>query len=480
MDPTTSCPPSEISLEFLKTAATPPANDPGKDPGKSPGTLRTKKRESSAKRPATWTPPPNQEKNDFVPREPSSLQETGLTEAQVEALVLKVLFNVGSASGRQIAGQVKLPFGVVNEILAFLKSQLLVMYRGSAGPNDFEYVLSDKGMDRARRLAEQCTYFGAAPVNLEQYVEGIERQSVLKERPKMADIQRALADMMLPEEMVNQIGQAINFGRGFFIYGAPGNGKTSIAERVVQALGKTMWIPRTVSVTGEYIRLFDPSNHVEIPLTEEEKAAGFRYDTRWVRIERPTIVVGGELQLQHLDISTNIQTGINEAPFQMKSNGGALVIDDFGRQRVSTSELLNRWIVPLEKQHDYLCLPSGRQVQIPFEQLLIFATNLEPRDLVDEAFLRRIPFKIEVHDPTEKEFKRLFALITKRHGFRVEGNPVDHLFATHYHPKNRPLRYCHARDLLGQAKNYCEFLDKPLVLDEALIDRVIANYFAGL
>jgi predicted ATPase with chaperone activity len=279
--------------------------------------------------------------------------------------------------------------------------------------------------------------------------------------------------------MLARLGPAINSGRGMFLYGAPGNGKTSIAERVTQAFGQHIWIPRAIGVDGEIIRLFDPVNHVEAPL---ERGSGLldqsRIDKRWVRIRRPTIVVGGELTMDNLEVSLNTSTGICEAPMQLKSNCGTLVIDDFGRQRMSIDELLNRWIVPLEKRYDYLNLPNGKKIQVPFDQLVIFSTNLEPRDLVDDAFLRRIPYKIEVVDPSEDEFRQLFQIMCPIMGFKFDKRSVDHLIEKHYRQVGRPFRCCQPRDLLLQIRNHCLYQKQEPILNSELFDFAVENYFA--
>ena len=279
--------------------------------------------------------------------------------------------------------------------------------------------------------------------------------------------------------MFDRLGPAVNSGRGLFLYGAPGNGKTSVAERITAAFGEFIWIPRAITVDGEVIRLFDPVNHVEAPL---EAATGLldcrRIDKRWVRIRRPTIVAAGELTMAALEVAFNSSTGISEAPLQLKSNCGTLVIDDFGRQRIRIEELLNRWIVPLEKHIDFLSLPNGKRVEVPFDQFLVFSTNLEPRDLVDEAFLRRIPYKIEIVDPTEEEFHNLFKFMAAKLGFTYRREPIDCLIEKHYKAVGRPFRFCHPRDLLLQIRNYCTYHKQPLALNSDYFDIACENYFA--
>jgi predicted ATPase with chaperone activity len=420
--------------------------------------------------------------SDWMPHEPQTLAETGLDPSDIEALIVKLLLSSGATVGRRIAEQVRLPFGLVAEVLRGLKAQLLVNYKSQAAMGDFEYELTEDGQRKARWEVERCTYCGAAPVPLDEYIASVARQSVRKARPKLPQVAAALADLTLPPAIISQVGQAVYAGRSLFLYGRPGNGKTSIAERTIRAISHYIWLPRTITVTGEIIRLFDPRNHQEAPL---ENGAGqlldtLQYDRRWVRIRRPCIVVGGELKLEQLEITSNAATGIIEAPVQLKSNCGALVVDDFGRQRCSTSELLNRWIVPLEKGQDFLNLPSGRQIQVPFDQLLVFSTNLEPEKLVDEAFLRRIPYKIEVQDPSAREFRELSKYWCEKLGIEYLDDVLQHALAKHFIDAKRPIRYCQPRDLMLQVRAFCEFHDLPMVLTQKGLDVAVKNYFAGL
>jgi hypothetical protein len=416
----------------------------------------------------------------FVPREPQTLEEVGATVADIEALILKQLLVCGLATGRKIADQIKLPFGITQEVLRGLKHQLMVNYKSQAPMGDFEHELTLEGEAKARWHVERCTYCGAVPVSLKEYVAAVEKQSIRKARPKLPDLCAAFSDLLLPPAVISTIGQAVHTGRGLFIYGPPGNGKTSIAERVIKCTEQYIWIPRTITVTGEIIRLFDPMSHEEAPTASQGLLDLARYDRRWVRIKRPSIIVGGELQLEHLEFANHDVSGIIEAPFQMKANGGALVIDDFGRQRVSAVELLNRWIVPLEKGHDYLTLPSGRQIQVPFDPILIFSTNLEPKKLVDEAFLRRIPYKVEIADPSPREFRDLIKQWCHKLDIEFRDDAVEHLLTRHYVEAKRPMRYCHSRDLMQQVQTFFEFHEMPKVLSAKAFDVAVKNYFAGL
>ncbi|MEX2174366.1 MAG: AAA family ATPase [Pirellulaceae bacterium] len=418
----------------------------------------------------------------WLPPEPQSLAGAGIDLAVVEALVLKLLATSGPTVGRRIAEQIRLPFGLLSDALRSLKSQALVNYRNQATVGDFEYELMEDGQRRARWEMERCTYCGAAPVLLHEYVAAIERQSVRNARPKLPQVCAALQDLCLPPTTISQIGQALFCGRGLFLYGQPGNGKSSIAQRAIRALDQHVWIPRTITVTGEIIRLFDPASHEEVPLepASEQLLDLLRYDRRWVRIRRPSIVVGGELRLDQLEITVHASSGILESPVQLKSNCGTLVIDDFGRQRCSAAELINRWIVPLEQGHDFLQLPSGRQIQVPFDQLLVFATNFPPNTLVDEAFLRRIPYKIEVTDPSPRDFRDLMCQWCGRLGVEYQAEAVEHVLIKHFSDAQRPMRFCHPRDLVLQVRTFCEFHELPLVLTSKALDVAVRNYFAGL
>lgn len=417
--------------------------------------------------------------NDFLPIEPTSFREADLTDSEVEALVQKYLHARGSATGRNVAEQVRLPFALIDALMRDMKDAQLVVHRKDAPMNDYEYQLSEMGRERARRLALSCTYFGSAPVSLEDYIKGIEAQSIDKQNPNPQDLNDAFDDLILNKKILDRLGPAINSGRGMFLYGPPGNGKTSIAERITRVFGQHIWIPRSLTIQGEIVRLFDPACHEEISLPNNASIYdNRRIDNRWVRIRRPTIVAGGELTMTSLEVTTNHTTGISEAPLQLKSNCGVLLIDDFGRQKISIAELLNRWIVPLEKRHDYLNLANGKKICVPFDQLIVFSTNLEPRELVDEAFLRRIPYKIEVMDPSIEEFHKLFEVMGQRLGFTYNAKAIDSLIQQHYRKTDRPLRFCHPRDLLLQIRNHCTYYSEELLMTEEHFNRAIENYFA--
>jgi hypothetical protein len=415
----------------------------------------------------------------FRPASPESLAETGLNFEQVERLILKYLLSKGSAKGRDVSSQIRLPFQIVDPILKTLKQEQMVAFKGAAEMGDYEFAITDYGRERAGRYNNKCTYFGPAPVTLHDYLEAMAVQSIAKQKASEEDLRAAFSDLIISQEMFARLGPAINSGRGMFLFGDPGNGKTSIAERVTKCFGSTIWIPRTLGIDGDIIRIFDPGMHEEVETASREGIFDLSgVDQRWVQIVRPTIVAGGELTMNELEINQNPQTKICEAPLQLKSNCGTLVIDDFGRQSMPVDLLLNRWIVPLEKRYDFLNLPSGKKIQVPFDQLIIFSTNLEPKDLVDDAFLRRIPYKIEVTAPSEEDFRKLFQLMAPNLGFEYNDEAVTYLIEKHFKAENRGLRACHPRDLLQQVKNFCVYKNQKKKISEEAFDFAVFNYFS--
>lgn len=421
---------------------------------------------------------PTAARSTFRPRPVASFDEAGLTFGQVESLILKFLLNASVASGRRIAEELGLPFGPFPEFLRLLKNQQIVTYTNSVAANDYMYSLTDAGRARARLYSDECAYVGTAPVPFEDYVKSVAAQTIATEQPKQEDLRRAFSDLLISEEMFQTLGPAINSGRGMFLYGYPGNGKTSIAERITRCFGTTVWIPRVLDVVGNVLKLFDPANHEPVGSQRSGLLREDDYDHRWIEIRRPTIIAGGELRMEDLEIHYDAITKVCEAPLHMKSNNGTFLIDDFGRQRMAPIELLNRWIVPLEKRYDFLCLPNGKKIRVPFDQLILFSTNLEPKQLVDEAFLRRIPYKINAADPTEEMFREMFSIFAPKLGFDgVDDEALDHLIERHYRRANRPFRCCQPRDLLLQVRNYCVYNDLPLELRPEYFDVAANNYF---
>lgn len=413
------------------------------------------------------------------PTEPADVREAGVNETLLEAIIYRFLRNIGEAEGRRIAAQVKLPFRMIEPLLMRMKMEQNVAYKSSTSTNDYVYMLTETGRAIARNHMQDCTYYGACPVPLKDYIASVKLQTIEGQYPKKQDLLKAFRDLLINPKMLNKLGPAVASGRGMFLFGFPGNGKTSIAERVTGAFGKYIWIPRAIDIDGDVLRIFDPMCHeLEMPEASTGLLDVGGVDKRWVRIHRPTIIAGGELTMDMLEVQNNSESNISESPLQLKSNCGTLVIDDFGRQKMRVDELLNRWIVPLEKRYDYLNMASGKKIQVPFDQLVVFSTNLEPKDLVDDAFLRRIPYKIEAEDPPESDFRKLFEIMCKVVKVPYHPAAVDYLLEKHYKAVNRPMRMCQPRDLLLQVKNYCLYNDLPVELKPEYLDFACENYFS--
>jgi hypothetical protein len=416
----------------------------------------------------------------FHPAEPQSLDQIGISPIVIETLICKYLLQIGSTSGRDIAQRLCLPFGILEDVLLSLRSRQVLVHQGQAALNDYCYALTEQGMSRARSAMQACSYVGPVPVPLDDYLTSVEAQTIRAEAARREQLNAAFRGISIEPELLDLLGPAVNSAAGLFLYGAPGNGKTTIAKRITHCFGQHIWIPRTLIEDGQFIKLFDAACHEAVEESEESIFKTAHVDARWIKIRRPTVLVGGELTMDNLEIRHDPVSNVGEASIQLKSNCGCLLIDDFGRQRIDPTELLNRWIVPLETRHDFLTLSTGKKIRVPFEQLIIFSTNLEPTDLADEAFLRRIPYKIEVKDPTLAEFTKLFEAACGALGCRFFPEAVHYLIQTHYAPHGRPLRRCHPRDLLLQIKNYCAYYGRPMELRPDYLDRVVKSYFTAV
>ncbi len=416
----------------------------------------------------------------FHPPELNSESDSGLNATLIEDLILKYVAGIGSASGRAIADHLCLPLAVLENRYTAMRTRQEIAPIRSGVMGDHVYQLTDQGRNRAQRALRECAYAGPAPVPLEDYVNSVRAQNIRCEKPRRKQLEAAFSDILVSPDLFGQIGPAINAGKGMFIYGPPGNGKTTIAQRITRCFGQTIFVPHAIVEDGQIIKLFDGSCHQQVRSATESILREAEFDRRWVRIQRPTVVVGGELTMDNLELKHNTVSNVSEASLQLKSNCGCLLIDDFGRQRIDPVELLNRWIVPLENQVDYLTLANGKKVEVPFEELIIFSTNLEPTKLADDAFLRRIPFKIEIGDPTNEEFHMLWQLVANKQHVKCPPEMVDYLVRKHYVACSRPLRRCHARDLLEQIQHYCEYNELEVVVNEQHLDHAVRNYFTAL
>ncbi|GAB4442649.1 MAG: AAA family ATPase [Anaerolineae bacterium] len=421
----------------------------------------------------------------------SSVEDTGLNLITISDLVAKVLYFGGLMTGFRVAEIVKLPYtGVVDRTLEFLKREKFVEVKGSGGIGEgaWQYMLSVKGAEKARQALDRSQYASACPVTLAQYIEAMlaQNQTQLSIGPEM--LKRALSHLTVTEEMMGRIGPAVNSGRSMFLYGPPGNGKTTIAESVGRmVLGRDIWIPYAVDIDGQTVRVFDDVNHelLETASTAGDtgslpRATGVRADPRWVRIRRPVIIVGGELTMEGLDLVWDDTNHYYEAPYQMKANGGMLLIDDFGRQQVRPRDLLNRWIVPLEKQVDYLTLHTGRKIEVPFFVLVVFSTNIEPSDLVDEAFLRRIRHKIAVGDPSFEQYRDIFKQVCSQKHVPYDEDVLKYVIKKWYIDAERNLRCVHPRDLIDQIIDISKYTNQPPRMTREMMDRAAAAYFVDL
>ena len=421
------------------------------------------------------------------PRAPATMRETGLTAELVIDLLLKMLYVQGARTGQQLTEGICLPFHLVDEQLLWLQERRFIEVRRTQGPSRGSYVfdLGEAGRARARDAFDANQYVGPAPVPLETYRHWIDAQSVRDVHLSRERIRSGFSHLVLPDELRESLGPAINSGASIFLYGDPGNGKTVIAEAIAEMMGGDLYIPFAVDIEGQIMLLFDPVHHrpvrEEAGLGESKEPAWLRqvgdHDRRFIRIGRPTVFVGGELSLDQLDLQYDSFTKIYQAPFQLKSAGGVLIIDDFGRQLVNPQDLLNRWIVPLEKGVDYLTLHTGVKFPVPFDCLLIFATNLNPDDLVDEAFLRRIQYKVNVDDPTRPDWEEIYRRECERRRIPFLPHSIDHIYGEFYGKRGIPPRACHPRDLLNHVASICRYEGQPPHIDDDLLDRACSAYF---
>ena len=419
-----------------------------------------------------------------TPRAPATVEDTGLPADQISQLMIKWLYS-GEATGLKLAERMCLSYAMFEPLIENARVERLIEVRGASGTGTagYRYMLTDLGRERALQFFDINHYVGPAPVPLARYVEFMGEVRAARGYIDRDRIQGGFSHLIVNPDMLEQLGPAMNAGKAVFLYGPPGNGKTVLGEGMGRAIGGDMYVPHALDVDGQIITVFDPVNHE--PLDESPSDAtettgviesGSR-DRRWLRVRRPVVMVGGELTLPMLDLSFNTISKFYEAPLQLKANGGVFIVDDFGRQRMRPEDLLNRWIVPLESRVDYLTLHTGKKFQIPFDVLVVFATNLDPASLADEAFLRRIPYKIAVGDPTLEQFTQIFDLNCRRRNLKFHQVMVAYLHRRHYQPYNRPLRSCQPRDLIEQVTALCRFRGHEPVITRELLDAACEAYF---
>jgi hypothetical protein len=424
-----------------------------------------------------------QERRSPAPPAPATIEATGIGRDQIAQLLVKALYS-GEATGLALAARLCLPYALLEPIVEHARAERIVEVRGAAGSGTagYRYALTDLGRDRAALHFAANHYAGPVPVSLEAYVSAMRTLAASRGYIEREQLHSGFSHLVVSDGVLEQLGPAVNAGKAVFLYGAPGNGKTVIATGLGRMLGGDMYVPHAIDVDGQTITMFDPVNHEPLDPVEGETEQGSILnlapgDRRWVRIKRPVIMVGGELTLDMLDLTFNPIAKFHEAPIQLKANGGVFLVDDFGRQRISPESLLNRWIVPLESRVDYLTLHTGKKFQVPFNVLIVFATNLDPASLVDEAFLRRIPYKIPIGDPTLDEFTRIFELNCRARQLRFHQVMVAYLQRRHYRPYGRPMRSCHPRDLLEQITALCRYQGREPVINRELLDAACRAYF---
>ncbi|MGA7672235.1 MAG: ATP-binding protein [Nitrolancea sp.] len=408
--------------------------------------------------------------------EPGAIEQTGLDLAFIADLTLKSIYFQSMATGQAISDQLCLPyFNVVERALTSVKREELVEVNGSLGIGEmaYQYTLTPKGLARAQDIMDRNSYVGPAPVTLEAFREMVRVQSIRNTRVTPQEVRKAMTDLVFTDEVLDAVGEAVNTGGSVFLFGDPGNGKTVLAERITELLGGYVLIPHALLVDGQIIKVLDLQNHQPVALSN----ARTDLDRRWVTCRRPTVIVGGELTLQSLDLVYDPSSKIYEAPLQVKAINGMLLIDDFGRQQVRPRDLLNRWIVPLEKRVDFLTLHTGKKIEIPFDELIVFSTNLSPRDLVDEAFLRRIQSKIHVGNPSLDQYREIFSRQCDSLGVPFDQAGLVHLLREHYVKPKRELRSCHPRDILRTLLGIARYLGTSPSLSPDLIDRACSTYF---
>ena len=425
-----------------------------------------------------------------APAVPQSLEDAGLARPFVLDLIVKVLYNRGSLSGTQLVELIRLPFTVLDELLLELQQRHFMSVSGveGHGRRGYRFELTEEGRNRAREALGMSGYVGPAPVPGPVYRQWIRHQSLRSEQIAPEQIERGFRHLVLDPAFVERIGPGINAGRSIFLYGPPGNGKTEVAYAISQILGSSIFIPVTVEVAGQPISLFDPYLHEVVDDQGRQEqgedgpliSSGPGYDPRFVQIRRPAVIVGGELTLDELELQYDSSAGLYVAPPQMKANGGVFVIDDFGRQRVRPRDLLNRWMIPLDKGIDYLALNTGQKLELPFDCLVVFSTNLNPADLVEEAFLRRIRYKIEMGDPTREQYAEILRRLCVRRGIEFDPLAVEYIFHHYYEKQGIAPRACHPGDILSDLVDAARYTGIEPGLSLELVADACESYFIDL
>ena len=414
------------------------------------------------------------------PPVPKNIGETGLETNFLLNCLLRTMYISALQTIPELSEQIKLTRAVIEELLNFAKKESLVEIRGPSGKNSniMRYALTNAGKERASEALRRCEYIGPVPIPLEVFQTQAQKQTITNEVIGIEKLKKALSHLVLSQDLVRKLGPAANSGRAVLIYGSAGNGKTSIAEAIINAFEQPVYIPYCIEADGQIIKIYDPSVHMPFPISADGDGYSnpiflphLEHDPRWVRCKRPYIITGGELTLEMLDLEFDVHSKYYEAPLQMKAIGGIFVIDDFGRQRVRPHELLNRWIFPMERKIDYLTLHTGKKFALLFDQLVIFATNFPPEELMDPAQLRRVHYKMKINPPTEEEYKEIFHRICDSYGLDFSDDIMNYLLESFYLKHKVPFAGFHPKFIAEHVIAACNYLGTtPQITQELLTD----------
>ncbi len=420
----------------------------------------------------------------MAPPAPRTIDEMQLPLVMMRDILLKTMFRKNETMVSRIARAICLPVRVTQELVDMARTQKLVEAMGTLNALDsteMAYQLTDAGKARALDALSQSEYFGAMPVPLAVYSEQVKRQSIRNIHVTRDQLLAAMGHLILPPDLLDQLGPAVGAGRSILMYGPPGNGKSSISNGIRDALGDRIFIPRAIEYSGQVITVFDPIVHASIENDDDDPTAlrrtGGRFDTRYVKCERPTVVTGGELSLAMLDLVYNPTARTYQAPLQLKSTGGIFIVDDLGRQKEPPQAIVNRWIVPLEEARDILALQSGEKFEVPFDTLVIFSTNFHPNEIFDRAALRRIFFKIKIDGPSQEDFLKIFAMVARKRKMPLDEGALMHLLQVKYPTIDNVFANYQPIFLIDQMISICDFEGIPYQMSPALIDRAWANMF---
>jgi len=417
-----------------------------------------------------------------TPPAPETVEDTGLNLQFIADLALKHIMSMGEFRLSDLSSSMGLSTAILDEVIALLRREKMVEVRGASQfvKSSFNFLVTETGKRHAGELMEICRYAGPAPVILEDYKEMVENQSIRNITINNDVVEAAFSQIVISDHLLRRLGPAISSGAPMFIYGPPGNGKTTIAETIGQVLPETVFVPHALYVGGQIVTVFDPVNHIPVTDLPDDDTTIDAIDQRWVRIRRPIVMTGGELTLRMLDLEFNTIAKFYEAPLQMKANNGLFILDDFGRQKMDPQNLLNRWIINLDRQIDFMSMHTGMKFEIPFDQLVIFATNLDPKTLVDEAFLRRIRYKIKIEHPTEAEFREIFERVCRMNAIAFRHDVYEYLIENWYRRHNIAFNACHARDLIDHVIDLARFFEETPELHRDTIDHACENYFVDV